>query len=111
MHIGQILPLIFCLAVSVGSFAVSILQFRGKGPLLNNAYLYATPRERKNMDTRPHYRQSGVVFALIGVIFLLNALMIVTGWKWLMILVILIAIGSVVYALVSSIRIEQRRKH
>ena len=37
---------------------ISIIQFRQKGFLLNNAYIYASKEQRKKMDKKPYYRQS-----------------------------------------------------
>lgn len=91
-------------------FVFSYLQFNEKGFLLNNAYLYASKQERKNMDKKPHYKQSGIVFGLIGLIFLINAVDIVLQTVWLFYLVIGVAIVAVIYAIVSSVMIEKRKK-
>ena len=62
------------------------------------------------MDKKPHYRQSGTVFTMIGIVFLINAveMFIMTGW--LFYLVIVVAIIAVVYAIVSSVVIERNKK-
>ena len=62
------------------------------------------------MDKKPHYRQSGIVFIMIGMIFLMNAIemMIKTGWLFYM--VIVVAVIAVIYAIVSSVAIERKRK-
>ncbi len=48
---GIMSVLIFFL--SIGSFIIAYRHFRNKGELLNNAYMYASAKERKNMDKNP----------------------------------------------------------
>jgi len=96
--------------IAAFAFFMSIRSFHEKGFLFNNAYLYASGKEREAMDKKPYYRQSAVIFALIGIVFLLNgcAVLFAAGW--------LVSIGTVVvgiaiaYAIVSSIIIEKRKK-
>ena len=63
--------------VAIVCFVISCFQFREKGFLFNNAYIYASKQERETMDKKPYYKQSGIVFAMIGIIFLINAVDIV----------------------------------
>ena len=77
----------------------------GKGILLNNAYLYASAEERSSMDKKPHYRQSGIVFSFIGTIFVLNIIQMVTGSGLVFYFVIAITVITLLYAIVSSVRI------
>lgn len=83
---------------------ISILQFCEKGFLFNNAYIWASKQERQTMNKAPHYRQSGIVFALCAATFAVMALeaLLLTGWLWLIVGVC--AIALLVYAIVSSIR-------
>lgn len=103
------MEMILCLAIAAGTFIVSYFQFREKGILLNNAWLYASKEEREAMNKKPYYRQSGVVFVLIGVAFLLNAVMVATKREWILYLVLGVFAVAVVYAVVSSIRIEKNQ--
>ena len=57
---------IVCSILAIGAFIVSVRSFKEKGFLFNNAYLYASKEERATMDKKPHYRQSAVVFLMIG---------------------------------------------
>jgi len=79
--------------------------------LLNNAYLYASPKERQCMDKGPYYRQSGVVFAFICFVFILNGFTMI--WKtWILFAAIaILMMATVIYAIVSSIRISQNRSN
>ena len=62
------------------------------------------------MDKSPHYRQSGIVFALIGLVFLINTLVLIYPVRWLFRLVIGIIVITLVYAVASSVIIEKRKQ-
>lgn len=96
---------IVCFVLSAAAFAAGVLQLLGKGPLLNNAWIFASQKERAEMDKRPHYRQTGVVLLLVGGIFLLNGVQALTGWYWLLWPILALGLGVLVYALVSTVRI------
>ena len=101
-------------ALAVGILFISYLQFKGKGYLFNNAYFWASKEERRRMDenkesTKPHYRQSAVVFLFLGISFLAIAAYFATGWKWMYVVFGLAVIIAVVYAVVSSVKIEQQQ--
>ena len=95
--------------IAIGAFVMSYRSFREKGFLFNNAYIYASKQERETMDKKPHYRQSAIVFLMIGVIFLLNGVSVLLAAKWIFILVIVIAVIAIIYAIISSIAIERRK--
>ena len=95
--------------IAIGAFVMSYRSFREKGFLFNNAYIYASKQERETMDKKPHYRQSAIVFLLIGIIFLLNGVSVLLAAKWIFILVIAIAIVAIIYAIISSMAIERRK--
>lgn len=96
--------------IAIVCFIISYFQFNEKGFLFNNAYIYASKQERETMDKSPHYKQSGIVFLLIGIIFLINAVDLVLKTGWLFYAVILVATIAVVYAIVSTVVIEKRKK-
>lgn len=84
-------------AVALGAYAFSILQFLQKGFLLNNAYLYATKEERERMNKKPYYRQSGVIFCLMGTIFAINALASLWEADWLFCVVMGLCVAAIAY--------------
>ena len=86
--------------IVIGAFVMSYRSFREKGFLFNNAYIYASKQERETMDKKPHYRQSAIVFLLIGIIFLLNGVSVLLAAKWIFILVIVIAVIAIIYAII-----------
>ena len=96
--------------LAVGSFFIAYFQFHERGFLFNNAFIYASQEERRRMDKRPYYRQSGVVFCLAGVLFLLIAVEFVANAAWLIYIILLFCFIAIFYAIVSSVRIEKRRK-
>ena len=96
--------------IAIACFIFSYLQFQEKGFLFNNAYIYASKQERETMDKKPHYKQSGIVFVFIGIIFLINAIDTILQTGWLTFFVIGIAVIAIIYAIVSSVIIEKRKK-
>ncbi len=115
MGAGQIMVEIIFLALAIGAFVISYLQFKEKGFLFNNAYIWASQEERKQMDKdkeskRSYYRQSGFTFAQIGIIFLIFAVYLVADWIWMYVAFWVSVIIAVAYAVVSSIKIERQNK-
>ena len=99
-----------CFLLAIGAFIISFFSFREKGFLFNNAYLYASKEERATMDKKPHYRQSAVVFLMIGIIFLLEAMSSFWTNSWFSYMAIAVAIIAIIYAIVSSVMIERHKK-
>ena len=96
-------------AVSLIFFVLSGLQFSHKGPPLNNAYLYASPKERETMDKKPVYQQSAIVFLLLGLIFLLVAAEYWLRADWPMWLCAGLMALTVIYALASSAKYKHKK--
>lgn len=109
-EVASMVEIIIISVVAIICFVLSYFQFKEKGVLFNNAYIYASKQERDTMDKKPHYKQSGMVFLMIGMIFLINAVEVVLKTGWLFYLVIVITIITIVYAIISSIFIETRKK-
>ena len=107
---GNIIGMIILGLLAILCFVFSYLQFHEKGFLFNNAYIYASKKERKSMDKRPHYKQAGIIFLLLGIIWLINAVDMVLQTGWLFYVFIVIAVITVVYAIISSVIIERRKK-
>ena len=97
--------------IAIGAFLKSYRSFKEKGFLFNNAYIYASKQARETMDKKTYYRQSAIVFLMIGVMFLLNGVSVLLAVNWMFILVIVIAVVAIVYAIVSSIAIERRERN
>ena len=99
-----------CVVLAIGAFIISYFSFREKGFLFNNAYLYASKEERATMDKKPHYRQSAIVFLMIGIVFLLIAISVFCINRWIRYIAIAVAIIAIIYAIVSSVMIERHKK-
>ena len=97
---------ILCGALSIASFVISIMQFKEKGFLFNNAYILASKRERAAMNKKPHYRQSGIAFALCAAMFFFMTLACVLCIGWLWLIAGLLAIVLLAYAIASSVRTQ-----
>ena len=97
-------------AISIFLFFMSVRSFMEKGFLFNNAYIYASKEEREKMNKKPHYHQSAIVFLLIGLIFLLNAIAVLLKVNWIFYIVAAVVIVTLIYAIVSSITIEKNNK-
>lgn len=110
MEISKLLVLAFLFLLMATSFGISYFQFQEKGFLFNNAYLYASEEERRTMNKKPYYRQSGIVFFLVGFIFLLNILELLLAMSWLFYLMLLLCAITLIYAIISSIKIETAKK-
>ena len=106
----MIISAVILIIISAALFTLSFFQFKEKGFLFNNAYLYASEEERKKMNKKPYYRQSGIVFSLLGSIFLLNAVQLLTKLKWIFYIVIAVVILTLVYAVISSVKLEKNKK-
>lgn len=91
-----------CGVLALVCLTISVMQFREKGYLFNNAYIWATKEEREHLNKKPHYRQSAIAFAIATALFLIMAIecILLTGWLWL--LVMILAGILLVYAIVSS---------
>lgn len=106
----NIFIIIILAAITIACFIISYLQFAEKGFLFNNAYIYASKQEREMMNKKPHYKQSGIAFLLIGIVFGINTVEVILQLNWLFVLSMIVAVIAIVYAIVSSIVIEKRKK-
>ncbi len=99
-----------CFAIALGCVLLGVRSFLQKGFLFNNAYIYASKKQREEMNKTPYYRQSGVVFCLVGVIFALNGVALALHIEWLFWLAHATMAVTLAYAVVSAALIEKRKK-
>lgn len=93
-----------CALVSLVLFILSFMQFRERGPILNNSMLVSEKRERSKDNLKRWYRQSAIVFLILAFVFLFMGLWVLTDlaiFSWLMGAAIL---AVLVYAFTSSLR-------
>ena len=105
---GNIIFAIILTIAAIVCFVFSCRQYNETGYLLNNVYIYASKQEREKMDQKPYYRQSAVIFLMVGVIFLILAADMYFRTTWLVYCSVLWAVLTVVYAIVSSIWIKKK---
>ncbi len=86
------------------SLVISVLQFKEKGFVFNNAYIFASKQEREKMDKKPYYRQSAIVFGLIFAMFFCGFLECILSTGKLWIGEAAFAAAAIIYAVVSSIK-------
>lgn len=108
MTTGEIIAFIFVCALAAAGFVLGALQYMQKGIPLNNAYIYASKRERETMDKKPRFRQSATVFLLLGVIFAAIAAAILTKRYELKYLYLPLMAVLIVYAIASDIVIRKK---
>ncbi len=87
------------------SFVISYFQHKQKGFLFNNAYIYASKKERDKMNKAPYYKQSRNVFFMIGILYLSIPLIGIIEMS--NIIIVLIALLIAIYAVISSIKISK----
>ena len=106
---GDLVGGIISAVLTLISLVIGILQLMQKGFLLNNVFIYASPEERKNIDKKPYYMQSGITFLLLGGVFLCLTLSTFINEK-LFYLSVVVAVITVIFAVASTIRIESKKK-
>ena len=110
---GDLIVAIVLLLVALFIYFMSIRSFLEKGFLFNNAYLYASKKERETMNKKPYYRQTAVIFFMMGTIFLLLGLAILLNAFWITYIAEAVILVILIYAVISSIAIEKgkQQKH
>ena len=98
-----IISVIFFVIAAV-LFILSIRSFFGKGFLFNNAYIYVSNEERKHMNKKTHYRQTAIVFLLLGIAFAFNGAACLFEIDWIYVLAVCVIFATIIYAIISSIR-------
>ncbi len=104
---AEIIGSAVCILIASAAFFISIRSFLKKGFLFNNAFIWASKQEREQMDKNPYYRQSAIVFLIIALIFLCIAAEFILKTDWMYLITTALFIAAVVYAIVSSKKIEK----
>jgi len=102
---GEVITASILFLISAGLFVMSVFSFREKGFLFNNAYIYASKQERETMHKAAHYRQSAIVFLLLGILFMLSGIGLLLRMNWIFGIAGVVLVSTLIYAVVSSIRI------
>ena len=108
MITGELVAAIIDFVLSVILMVLGIRHFREKGFLLNNAWLYASKEQRAEIDKKPYYRQSAIVFCILSAVFIVVGMSLVLQNDRIMIFEIPLISGTIIYAIVSSVRINKQ---
>lgn len=109
MSTAEIVFLIILIIVSVVFAVLGIRQLGCKGYCFNNAYIFASKKEREQTDYTPYYKQSGRIFLMLSGLFLINALRIVLKLNFLFYVSIVLIALIIAYAVISSVIIEKNK--
>ena len=110
MTTGEWITLIIVFSVAGALLLFSIRSFLERGFLLNNAYLYASKQARRTMNKKLYYRQSAIVFCILSAVFLVIGLSLLLHNDRLFLLEIPLIVGAIMYAMISTVRINKRTK-
>ena len=110
MTAASLTAIIINFALTILCGFISARQFAEKGFLFNNSCLFASKEERADMNKKPYYRQSAVVFCLLSAVFCVSGLSVVFQIEKLLLLEIPVVVGTVIYAAASSVKIEKITK-
>lgn len=108
MTTSKLITAIIVLILAGGLLGLAIRHFLERGYLLNNAYIYASKKERETMDKKPYYRQSAIVFCLLCAVFTAMGLSLILQEDRILLLEIPLTAGVLIYAVVSSIQISKK---
>ncbi len=107
----DILPIIVAFSlglISIIFFIFSYRQYKEIGIPINNAYLYASKKQRAEKNYTPYYKQSAGIFFLLGLLFLLQTLQIIFVFTWFFNAFILLIILTIIFAIASYIYITKK---
>lgn len=110
MKTSEIILTVIVFVFAAVSLLFSVLQFMEKGPLLNNAWLYASKDERCKMNKKPYYRQSAIVLLFLFFVFLSVGLNLITKKSVFLVIEFVLLAAVFIYAIVSTILIEKQNK-
>ena len=110
MSTGELITSIVIFGFSGLLMVLGIRHFMEKGFLMNNAYLYASKEQRETMNKKPYYRQSAVIFFILGVVFIVVGLSLVLQDDRILLFEIPLIFGAIVYAVVSSFQIGRQER-
>lgn len=110
MKTSEIILTVIVFIFAAVSLLFSVLQFMEKGPLLNNAWLYASKDERRKMNKKPYYRQSAIVLLFLFFVFISSGLNLITKRSVFLVIEFVLLAAVFIYAIASTIHIEKQNK-
>lgn len=110
MTTAELTVAIIAFVLAVTTAFISVCQFMEKGFLFNNAYIWASRTEREQMDKKPYYRQSAIIFCLLSAVFLVIGISMVLQNSKIQLIEIPLIGAAFVYVIVSTVKTEKRMK-
>ncbi len=110
MNTTEWIVAIIAFLIAAGMAIISVRSFKNQGFLFNNAYIYASKKERETMDKKPYYRQSAIVFLILCFAFIVIGVSVVLRNSGIFLLEIPLILGAIIYAVVSSVQISKKEK-
>lgn len=80
---SEIIPVLISGILTVLMFVYAFFTSKEKGPILSSHYLFTSKDKKEKIDKKVEYHRVTIVFGLLGIIFLLLTLQILTMWMWL----------------------------
>jgi divalent metal cation (Fe/Co/Zn/Cd) transporter len=109
METEKVILVIVIGLVSVLMLTYSFFTSREKGPILSNTYLLASKKERSTMNKSAEYHLVSNVFGILGLIFLLLTIEILTSWTWIYYILGMLIAVVIIYAIIESIKTEMKK--
>lgn len=110
MSTFEVISIVSLFCLSAGAFTIGYRQYKEKGFLLNNAYIYASKKERDEMNKKPFYRQSSRIFTMFGSMFSFMTIEVIYKNKLVLCIVLLHVPVIIIYAIASSINISRNER-
>lgn len=103
---------IFFTLLAAAAFVISWLSFHKKGFPIHTIYIYASKKEREQIDKAPLYRVSARVFLIagVGLVMLAAECLLMTDWLMLGALIVLFFDCMYAYWLTHKIEYPNGRK-
>ncbi len=108
METAQIIIACITGIISLFFFIFSYRQYKEKGKPINNSYIFASKKQREEMNFSPIYKQSAVTFFLCGLMFLLSTIDTIFIFSWILPVNILLIALTIIYCIVSAIYIGKK---
>ena len=90
-------------AIAIFCFLTAYRHHKEKGFIFTNRWLFASPKEREQMDEKSkkyEYRVGRNVFAFVGLTFLLLAIYVIVHFSWLLVAVYVITAITIIYGFI-----------
>ena len=110
MSAGELTAVIIVFTLAGILLITGIMQFKEKGVLLNNAYLFASREQREIMNKKTYYRQTAIIFCILSAVFIVVGVSLVFRNDSILMIEIPLIASVMIYAIVSSVRINKGGK-